>query len=45
MKLSDSMLAMFLAKLKELRANGYDPYNSVGPLRIGKLGHSFSWRG
>lgn len=45
MKLSDCMLASFLAKLKELRLDGYDPYNSVGALKIGSAGISFSWRG
>lgn len=42
MKTSDTLRAMWVKKLRELRAAGYDPYNSLGPLRLGKI--SLSWR-
>jgi len=32
------------AKLQEIRATGYDPYNSVGDLKLGTGGISFTWR-
>ena len=45
MKVSDSMIFMWLwQRLRLLQAGGYDPYNSVGPLKIGRSGISFSWR-
>lgn len=43
MKTTDTIRAMWMIKLRELRTNGYDPYNSLGLLRLGKI--SLSWRG
>lgn len=43
MRRSSTMRAMWLQKFKELRANGYDPYNSIGNLRLDEI--SISWRG
>lgn len=42
MKTSETLRAMWLQRLKELKAEGYDPYNSLGLLKLGKI--SISWR-
>lgn len=42
MNVSDTMRTFWLRKLHQLRVNGYDPYNSLGVLRLGKI--SISWR-
>lgn len=41
MKTSDTLKAMWLKKLKELRANGYDPYDSLCGLKLDAI--SISW--
>lgn len=42
MKTTSTLRAMWLIKFRELRAEGYDPYNSLGSLKLGKI--SLSWR-
>lgn len=42
MKSSDTMRAMWFVKLRELRAHGYDPRNSVCAMRVGRI--SLCWR-
>lgn len=42
MKTTDTLRAMWLQKLKELRQDGYDPYNSLGRLQLGSI--SICWR-
>lgn len=42
MKTTDTLRAMWMRRLKEMRAEGYDPYNSIGSLKLGTI--SISWR-
>lgn len=42
MKTTDTLRAMWFCQLKKLRSVGYDPYNSLCCLRLGKI--SLSWR-